>query len=71
MNTNINNSLYEVTRCDAVYIWTYDAIATDCAICRYLLIEDCTYCLSNEKYDGCSISEGKCYHTFHSHCINK
>jgi len=54
--------------------WRYKTTSTECPICREHYETGCVSCLSDTSSKPtfeCLISQSKCGHSFHKHCIDK
>jgi len=54
------------------YIWKWDFIDDNCAICRLPLMGASSKCLlENKTIDTCAPIMGTCGHAFHKDCIDE
>ena len=49
-------------------VFTYSYNEDTCPICNNYLTHSCVECVADNK-DSCDLSQGKCGHIFHRHCI--
>lgn len=69
--------VFEISKFNAVALWSWDIMVDNCAICRNNIMESCIDCQAksnsgNEcEQDGCTVAWGVCNHAFHFHCISR
>ena len=63
----------ELTSWSPFATWKFKTTYSDCPICKVKLEQTCTQCESTHVKGDliCDVSQGKCGHSFHKHCIDK
>lgn len=69
--TRPSKDRFEVKKWSAVAFWSWDIVIDTCAICRNHIMDICIDCQADgtTNPNECTVSWGRCNHTFHSHCI--
>lgn len=62
---------FEIESAQIFAIWTFKSPSKDCSICRNCLENPCVECERSTNISSCVVSNAKCGHVFHKHCIDK
>lgn len=69
-----DSKMFQITKWNAVAMWTYNSVGDVCSICKNPLNETCITCQGNQEKvqpSQCKKVIGQCNHCFHSHCIEE
>lgn len=73
-NSDEEKPRFVIKKYDAVLLWNYnvkDKHDYMCAICNSCFMDVCLSCASSlVRNKICTVSTGKCKHSFHTHCID-
>lgn len=63
--------MFKVKNWNAEGLWSWDAEAENCVLCRNPTMDLCIECKADKssKEKNCVLAWGKCNHVFHLHCI--
>jgi len=66
------NNPVEIVNIDFFASWKYRTNHSECQICRENFESPCIDCISSQKNKIiCHVTQGKCGHCFHKHCIEQ
>ena len=70
-SSKVQQKTFEIESAQIFASWSFKSSSKDCNICRNCLESPCVECETNTNISSCVVSNAKCGHVYHKHCIDK